>query len=163
MNYIICPKCSFENKTPRLNCFECGEVLAGGKVIKKEGASSSYGNQTPRSRTSSSGTTPQPRVTPPSQKIRFENKYSALRAIANFCQTIAIIMVVVAGIIGFVGLIFLFDKGAIGLVIIVFAAIFGVSGYVFYKVLAESIFVILDIEANTRQSAAYLRNIMDNR
>ena len=163
MNYIVCPKCSFENKGSRSICFNCGENLAGGRIVVKDQAptSSSFGGPTPQSQAPARESATQSGVSAPSQKMRFTNKYSALKGIADLCNTIASIMAVLAGIVGFVGLISLFSEFLLGLAIILFAAAFGVSGYVIYKILAESIHVILDIEMNTRQTAAYTKFLID--
>jgi hypothetical protein len=164
MNTIVCPKCSFENKGSRSICFNCGENLAGGRIIVKDQASSSFGGTAPQSLAPSREAAARSGGTAPSPKMRFTNKYSALKAIADLCNTIASIMAILAGIVGFVGLINLFRDGGfiLGLALILFAAVFGVSGYIIYKILAEAIFVILDIEMNTRQTAAYTKHIMDN-
>lgn len=71
-------------------------------------------------------------------------------------------MAVLASIFGFVGFILLFTDGVVGLSIMLMAIIFGVSSYVLYKLVAESIFVILDIEMNTRQTAAYMKYLIDH-
>ena len=162
MNYIVCPKCSFENKGSRSICFNCGENLAGGRILVKDQVpSSASGDIPPQSQAPARESATQSGVSAPSQKMRFINKYSALKGIADLCNTIASIMAILAGIIGFVGLITLFSEFLLGLAIILFAATFGVSGYVIYKILAESIHVILDIEMNTRQTAAYTKFLLD--
>jgi hypothetical protein len=161
MNTIVCPKCSFENKGSRSICFNCGENLAGGRIIVKDQASSSFDGTAPQSLTPAIESAARSGVTAPSQKMRFTNKYSALKAIADLCNTIASIMAILAGIVGFVGLIILFSEFLLGLALILLAAVFGVSGYIIYKILAESIFVILDIEMNTRQTAAYTKYLVD--
>lgn len=71
-------------------------------------------------------------------------------------------MAVLASILGFVGFILLFTDGGLGLSVILIALVFGVSSYVVYKLVAESIFVILDIEMNTRQTAAYMKYLIDH-
>jgi hypothetical protein len=96
------------------------------------------------------------------QSIRFPIKYTALKGIANLCNTIAVIMAVLASILGFVGFILLFTDGVEGLLVILIALVFGVSSYVLYKLVAESIFVILDIEMNTRQTTAYMKYLIDH-
>jgi hypothetical protein len=162
MNLIICPKCSFENQGSLRNCVNCGENLAGGKIsVKGQAQSSSFGGTTHQRPTQLRETSNQTRQMNPTQKIRFENKYSALNGIADLCNTIASIMAILAGIVGFVGLIILFSEFLLGLALILLAAVFGVSGYIIYKILAESIFVILDIEMNTRQTAAYTKYLVD--
>jgi hypothetical protein len=162
MNYIVCPKCETENSVYRTICVNCGENLMEAKISLglQPLAPSSPATQSTRPATTSSA--PQ-RTTPnPSHTLRFPTKFSAFKGIADLCNTIAVIMAVLATIIGFVGFIVLFSEGVIGLALIFFAVLFGVSGYVAYKLIAESIYVILDIEMNTRQTAAYLKFWIDH-
>jgi hypothetical protein len=84
------------------------------------------------------------------------SSYAALRSIAALCRLIGWAMVGLAALQALAGLVVLFNDFLPGLGVIVVAAVMGAIGYVFWNVLAESILVILDIEANTRRTADLL-------
>jgi hypothetical protein len=165
VNKIICPKCLSENNEDRITCWECGEEL--------DSQCLSIDKQTPHIPSESAKTQiPMPsRNIPSSQKryssglasLSFNTKYHALKSIADFCNLIAIIFAVVGGIGVFLGFVILLQDTVLGLVVIVGACSFGVSGYVGYKIIAEGISVILDIEMNTRQTATFTKLLVEDR
>lgn len=98
---------------------------------------------------------------PAKPSAAFAQKYGVLRGISNFCNVLAIIFAVIGGIGGLVGLFMLFSRGSLGLPIILGSAIFAVSGYIAYKLIGEAIMVLVDIEMNTRQSAAHAQALIN--
>jgi hypothetical protein len=165
VNKIICPKCLKENNEDRLVCWECGTEL-NNKSISSDKQTSQNGSESVNTQLPISS-----RNTPSSHKryssglasLRFGTKYHALEGIAGVCNTIATIFAVIAGIGVFFGFVLLFRDGILGFGVMVAAGLFGVSGYIGYKLIAEAISVILDIEMNTRQTAAYTKLLVENR
>lgn len=99
----------------------------------------------------------------PSRSIQFPSKFSVLKGIANLCNALAIITVILANIVGLVGFILLFtDEGVLGLVILIIGLIYGTFSYVVFKILTEGILVLLDIEMNTRQTAKFTKYLVDH-
>ena len=171
MNYIICPKCLTKNSVYRSICANCGENLMNAKVTVEGQPSTSPATAQPQpvssrpptaSASYSNSAAVQNRTQNPPSAIRFSNKYSVLKGIAVFCNTIAIMMVILAVIIAFAGFYLFTLQYAYVLAALLFAVIFGVSGYVTYKLIAESIYVMIDIEMNTRQTAAFMKYMIDH-
>ncbi len=101
--------------------------------------------------------------TRPSQSIQFSSKYSLLKGMANLCNTLVIITVILASSVGLVGFIMLFtDEGELGLIILIIGLIYGTFSYVVFKILTEGILVLLDIEMNTRQTAKFTKYLVDH-
>jgi hypothetical protein len=75
---------------------------------------------------------------------------------AALCRLLGWAIVGLAALQAIGGLVVLFSDLLPGLGLIVVAAIMGAVGYVFWNMIAESISVILDIEANTRRAAELL-------
>jgi hypothetical protein len=101
----------------------------------------------------SSSSTPRQNVLAP--------KYGVLRGIASFCSIVAGAALVIGGLGFFVGVIMLAldDLRLIGILLMVGSVLFAVTGYIIFKIYAEGIYVLLDIEMNTRQTAVYSRQI----
>lgn len=167
-NILICPECVTENSVCRTVCTHCGAILIEVAVSvqgQTPGAPPPAESKPAPSLSSMPSSPPPPRPAAPQRKLntlQFSTKYTALKGIASLCNTIAVIMAVLASILGFVGFILLFTDGGLGLLVMLMALVFGVSSYVLYKLVAESIFVILDIEMNTRQTAAYMKYLIDH-
>lgn len=82
--------------------------------------------------------------------------YSGLRGLANSFKRMSYFAIVLIIIGVGSGLTTIGDSFSVGTVIIVLSLLFGSILYTFLKVIAESIFVLLDIEANSRRSAIFL-------
>lgn len=162
-NILICPECVTKNSVYRTVCTNCGASLID-VTVSVEGQTPGAPPPAESKPAPSLSSMPKTQQGPHdrTQSIRFPIKYTALKGIANLYNTIAIIMAVLANILGFVGFILLFTDGVVGLSIMLMAIVFGVSSYVLYKLVAESIFVILDIEMNTRQTATYMKYLIDH-
>jgi hypothetical protein len=138
MATVICSNCETENPDTVKFCKQCGNSLATATIV------------TPVSPVAYDAARP---VAPP------EKRYSALRGIAALCKTLAIVfaaLAVLTGILTFIGLagdsFFAAVGGLIG------ALISAAVVYIFWRVIGESISVLLDIEENTRRSADRLEN-----
>jgi hypothetical protein len=82
--------------------------------------------------------------------------YAALRGIASFCTFLGWAIFILAGLISLIGLqTILISPFASLLWIIVCVAVGGI-GFIIFRIIAESISVLLDIEANTRRAAVIL-------
>jgi len=141
MATIICESCGTENPDSVKFCKQCGARLAAAPAPAMA-ASTVYS-------------------TPPGAAANpFEKRYGALRGIAALCKTLAVIFAILS-LLGGIGYGFFFGDmigarmtGAfIGLIL---AFISATITYLFWRVIGESISVMLDIEENTRRSAALL-------
>lgn len=144
MNVIICPDCEFENLTTSRYCQKCGHSLSNVPPTNTPSV--------PPPPPKSSGQTSQPRpvVVFPSRPGR---DYGALRGIAQLCVVLSygvLILVVIGGIysLGLMPESFLTGAGTLFAV-----ALVGGFFYIVARVIAESIYVLLDIEENTRLTA----------
>jgi len=84
--------------------------------------------------------------------------YSALRGIATLCTALGWLIVGLAGLIAIGGLISMGDNFFRGAGIIIGSVFTGGFSFIILRVIAESISVLLDIEANTRRTAVILEN-----
>ena len=121
-------------------CIKCGYNLS--HVIRyKEQLDEPYQRQTPEGDS----------YTPSSFS---SNRYAALRGIAGFCNGLANVVAVIAGL----GALIIFFSSISDDALTAFGGLIGfafIGGltYVMLRVIAEGISVLLDIEANTKQSA----------
>lgn len=148
MNTIQCQNCGAENVGTVNFCKQCGSKLE---------------------RVATAVTDPPPPdvppVTPPRMggmpvapsSVRVESKFAALRGIAAFCRLLAYIfagLAVLGGVGGFfVGLA---DSFFTALGLLVGSLIWAGVIYIFWRVIGESISVLLDIEENTRRTATII-------
>ncbi len=94
------------------------------------------------------------------------HRYVAMRTIAGLCNILAWASVVVAVLLGLVMIVgqasFFGGFGGGGVLSVlaglVFTAISAVLGWIFWRLLGEGIWLALDIEANTRRTAAALES-----
>ena len=82
-----------------------------------------------------------------------KNSYSALQGIASLCSVLGWLILFLSGLGVVVGIVFLAGANKPTGGIILASSASGGFLYIILRVIAESIFVILDIENNTRQSA----------
>ncbi len=148
MNAIQCQNCGAENVGTVNFCKQCGSKLERPSVPDRppspEGYKAASGIQT-------SGTAA---AHPP---VRIEHKFAALRGIASFCRLLAYIfagLTALGGIGGF--LVGLTDSFFTALGVLVGSLIWAGILYIFWRVIGESISVLLDIEENTRRTAVLL-------
>ena len=88
------------------------------------------------------------------------NKYAALRSIALFCTGLGWFIVGLAGIGILIGIFANFNHNLIpGIAGSVSSFIFGTFSFIILRVIAESISVLLDIEANTRDGISVLDQV----
>jgi hypothetical protein len=139
---VSCPKCGRENGEGAAFCLHCGTPLA------RQGEST--GGSLPSFGAARPANLLQAAMAPP------KSPYAALRNIASLCRLLGWAFVGLAALQAIAGLIVLFSSFLSGLGVILAAAIMGAIGYVFWNMIAESISVILDIEANTRRTAELL-------
>jgi hypothetical protein len=148
MENKTCLRCNSLNGE-NLYCWNCGSRLGPTKTTHTEKTKSSYQSQ------KSSYSTAHSYSSSP-------HDYTALRGIASLCHIIAVGGLILIGSVGLIGgLIAMSDNFIGGVGILVSAAIFGFLNYIIFKVIAESIFVILDIEANTRRAAASMEGVAE--
>lgn len=147
MNTIQCQNCGAENVGTVNFCKQCGSKLerpsAPDMPPGPEGFKATPGIQ-------ASGTTV-------AQPLRIEHKFAALRGIASFCRLLAYIfagLTALGGIGGF--LVGLTDSFFTALGVLVGSLIWAGIVYIFWRVIGESISVLLDIEENTRRTATIL-------
>lgn len=151
---ISCENCGTENVSGVKFCKQCGNKLERSDQTAVAGQSSAPATAKERS---GSFTSTAQRTTPVSHStVRAENKYTALRGIARLCRTLSWIFVGLASLIALGGLVAMFDSFLAGVGTIIGAAVWGAVAYIFWQIVAESISVLLDIEANTRRTAALL-------
>jgi hypothetical protein len=147
METVTCPRCNNDNRKGNLHCWNCGWKLG-----------TPFANQ-PSERPTSYQV---PKFTPSYSRSYSSSPhdYSALRGIASLCHIIAVGGLILIGAVGLIGgLIAMSDNFIGGVGILISAAISGFLNYIIFKVIAESIFVILDIEANTRRAAASMESV----
>jgi len=82
--------------------------------------------------------------------------YTALRGIANLCRILSWIAVGLAALQALGGLWVMTNSFLLGLTSVIAAIVGGGLLYILLQVVAESISVMLDIEANTRRAAVLL-------
>lgn len=142
-----CATCGEENSENSWFCSKCGEAL----TEVSQNRSSQVHTETRKPSQPS----------PIKLQMQFNQKFGALRGIANLCNSIATIFLVIAGIAALVGLFIMFKEFVPGVMVILAAAIIGASYYIAFKLIAESIQVIIDIEMNTRQTASFNKAILE--
>lgn len=82
------------------------------------------------------------------------NKYPAVRTLSAICRVLAFIGLVVGVSVAAVSL---FAGTSGSLAFAAFAAVYSLAGFIVLLAVSEGLRVVVDIEANTRASAEYLR------
>lgn len=146
MDFQICSNCKHENRSNVDYCTNCG---AGLKGTTHE---TSYKSQ-PRINVSSF---PQA-ISPPVVR-----DYSALRGIATLCRYLGWLIIVFSGLGVLRGLFTIIGGSGFltGAIAVITAIVGGGLLFVVLRVIAESISVLLDIEANTRQVAVNAQRLV---
>lgn len=140
-----------------ITCDNCGAVNPDNVKFCKQ-----CGNQLPVTVAAAPAFSPAPAaaVQPVGQ---IEKRYGALRGIANLCQALAIIFAVLS-FLGGMGSYFVMSRsifgmfggggGFFGLIgTLIGSLIVAAITYIYWRVIGESIMVLLDIEENTRRAA----------
>ena len=164
MKIITCPKCNTDNGR-NLYCWNCGNDLRSFSTDQSGIRETSY--YPPKSTSTEQSVRRATISQPPKSTFTYQQSfsntshdYSALRGIASLCHIIAVGGLILIGSVGVIGGLIAMSESFIGGVgILVSAAISGFLNYIVFKVIAESIFVILDIEANTRRAAASMESV----
>lgn len=136
MDRIVCPNCEMENLTTSRYCQKCGHSLSNKPPISKPFVPTP-GPVPPRPAV----------VSPPSRD------YGALRGIAQLCVTLSYGVLALTILGGMYGLVRMADSFLLGAGTLLLDALVGGFFYVVARVIAESIYVLLDIEENTRLTA----------
>ena len=143
MATIICDNCGTENPDNVKFCKQCGNQLpvtvAAAPAFSPAAATAGQ----------------------PAGAI--ENRYGALRGIANLCYILAIVFAVLSFLGGLGSYFFVseFISGMLGIGggflsligTLIASLVSAAITYIFWRVIGESIMVLLDIEENTRQAA----------
>jgi len=160
MDLIICPTCQQENQTNAAFCGNCGSNLKDvPRTESKPIVQNTMWQDQPQPVLQQGMQRPSayaPTLSPAHPSSR---KYASLQGIAALCSTLAIGVLVLAGLGVLGGLLVMTDSFIAGLGAIFVVAISATPIYVFLRVISESIFVILDIEANTRNSSISLERV----
>jgi hypothetical protein len=148
----FCPKCGEANAEKTNFCLNCGEQL----TLEEETVAAAEPQPAPVVAAPAAAAAAQsvPAVAAPvGVNLPAKRDYTALRGVAALCKIISWVFVGLAVLQVIGGVIVLLNDFLVGLGVIVGALIVGAIGYVFWRIIAESILVILDIEDNTRQTA----------
>jgi hypothetical protein len=139
--YITCPKCGEPNSSEKRYCASCWASLVGISARQSAPSAGTYASVT-----STSSYTPSSYAS---------SDYSALRGIASLCTGLGWLIVGLSALGALRGLFIMFGGRDLwgGFLTIGSAVIVGGFFYIILRIIAESISVLLDIEANTRQSA----------
>lgn len=146
MNVIICPDCEFENLTTSRYCQKCGYSLSNIPPAPSV--------PPPPPKPPGQTTQPKSAATP-----RPGRDYGALRGIAQLCVTLSYGVLIMTAIGSFYSLIRMGDSFLLGAGSLLGVLLVGGFFYVVARVIAESIYVLLDIEENTRLTAQSAQEI----
>lgn len=160
MKMVVCTECGSQNKPSSRFCLQCGAA------IEQDGAPAS-----------APGTSAKPSFAAVREQVRAaagaaarsarqstgpaSTSYAALRGIANLCRLLAWGM---AGLIALGGALTTLISLVGGEILAALGALIGAAlsaavTYIFWRILAESISVMLDVETNTRHTAAMLEQV----
>jgi hypothetical protein len=163
---INCQACGEQNPTTSKFCRSCGIKLeiASASVEQTSDIADSQPQWSASQMAVSSPKTKPPTVREGTSRSKGDQQqsgnklsdYAALRSIAALCRTLSWIAIGLAALQAIGGLVVMSDSFLAGLAVIMAAAIGGGLLYILLQVIAESISVILDIEANTRRAASVL-------
>jgi hypothetical protein len=171
-NLINCNACDEQNPATAKFCRSCGVKLElvsmqGEQVAETSAPPQWSASQMAVSSPSTAGPKdndlavdkPTSAVSPPADYTPSPyaaREYAALRSIAALCRTLSWIAVGLAGLQALGGLWLMTESFFVGFVSLVAAVLGGGLIYILLQVVAESISVLLDIEANTRRAASIL-------
>lgn len=144
MNNNDCPICGYENSVTNNFCRKCGTKLINGSPETTD-----YKYQVPLRRYKYSNY---------EFPVKENVKYKALRQIAEICNYLSLLVFILS-----IGIAIFFIWEAISLefyFLFISIGIFIIGGFfsVILKALAESIFIIIDIEDNTYRTAEAMEN-----
>jgi hypothetical protein len=152
MATIICENCGTENPDSVKFCKQCGARLATAVAVPAPVMAA------PAAAMAATAAWPAAagQVAGP-----FERRYGALRGIAALCKILAIVFAVLTILGGLLSSSFYGDLLGIGVLLgaiigLIVSLIPAAIVYIFWRVIGESISVQLDIEENTRRTAAFL-------
>jgi ribosomal protein L40E len=155
MNTLACQSCGAENPAQVNFCKQCGSKLEGGAPAAEPTMATTTRTQTasswPHVPVSTSQTA--------ESDFQVEKRYAVLHGIAFLCHILAFMF---AGVVILSGAFWVFILLSDEPIWIAFASAIGtlISAaitYIFWRIIGESISVLLDIEENTRQTAFLLR------
>lgn len=138
MNTVMCENCGTVNPDNVKFCKQCGNRLPVTTPMSSAEIPSMYSSDQPAA-------------------FQMERRYGALRGIAAFLKTLGIILAVLTLAGGAIYFFLLVDDSFfIALVSLIGAVISALLTYLLFLVMSEIISVQLDIEENTRRTAALL-------
>jgi hypothetical protein len=159
MKTVDCTNCGAENPTNVNFCKQCGNKLKNEGQTAGPAMSATTTAPIKEQPIYARSDTPMTPVQTRQQDVKMEKRYSALRGIATLCQALAIasaIIVVLFGVISF--FVLLSESFSMAISTVVGALILAAIVYIVWRIIGESISVLLDIEENTRQTAFLLQN-----
>ncbi|HNB52887.1 MAG TPA: hypothetical protein PK530_13140 [Anaerolineales bacterium] len=137
---VVCPNCSAYNFTSFGYCVRCGAALKDPQGAQSEPKKVNMG-KSPLNR--SSGTS-----------------YPALIRVAGLCAALSKVAIGISALVILGGLRAFFTEDYLFGISLIFAALFmGGLSYVGLNVIAEGIYVVIDLEHNTRRSAELLEKL----
>lgn len=138
MNTVMCENCGTVNPDNVKFCKQCGNRLPVTTPMSSAEIPSMYSSDQPAA-------------------FQMERRYGALRGIAAFLKTLGIILAVLTLAAGAIYFFLLVDSSFfIALASLIGAVISALLTYLLFLVMSEIISVQLDIEENTRRTAALL-------
>jgi len=157
MELILCPNCQQENQANAMFCGNCGSRLPEAPSSE---AQSMVQNAVWQESSPPAFQGVRPSYTPsPSPTYSPSRKYAALQGVAALCATLSIGVLILAGLGVLGSLILMTDSFLAGFGALFLVAINATPIYIFLRVVSESIFVILDIESNTRNASISLERM----
>jgi uncharacterized membrane protein YvbJ len=159
MSTVNCANCGAENPTHVNFCRQCGSKLKNEEQAADPPIAATTTapiKEQPVYARSGTLTTPTQARQSDAEK---EKRYGALRGIATMCQALAIasaIIIVLLGVILF--FVLLSESFSMAISTVTGALLSAAIVYIVWRIIGESISVLLDIEENTRQTAFLLQN-----
>jgi len=149
MSPTRCPKCGAPVAQPAGRfCMACGAALVSADAAERVPTQ-------PATPASGGAVQPSPTAPPYAPSPYAAGSYAVLRTIARLFTALGWLSVIIAALTALGGVIVMVTQDSFlgGLGVIAGAAITGTLAYLLCRMMAESISVFLDIEANTRQAA----------
>jgi hypothetical protein len=164
---VKCKKCQHENLFGTMYCTNCGAKIYD--QTQSQGSVSSGVSSKASSPPSSNYNKPRAFSQPlahtlTSPGVSSDKRYGALRSIAGVMSTLAAIYAAGMAIFGLVSACTtrdLTDSWLASLGTILLFGLGGAIGYLILKAISESIYVIIDIEENTRRSHQAMETLVD--
>ena len=159
MNTVNCTDCGAENPTNVNFCKQCGNKLKNEGQTAGPAMSATTTAPIKEQPSYAPSGTPMTPVQTRQPDVKMEKRYGALRGIATLCQVLAIVFAVISILSGLFWFFISFsDSFLIAAGSLVGALISAAIVYIFWRIIGESISVLLDIEENTRQTTVLLRD-----